>query len=131
MAVIFPDIEALVVSYLNDVLAERNMTGIRVGTKKLPAGSTPPEVAEVVVVGNYTGTLDAVRSDATLTIDVYADDYGTASDTARTIGALVVQIPGEEIKRAVVTLGPVRLSDEAPLEKRSMTVELVVKGSTL
>lgn len=129
MAVIFPDIEAHVVSYLNNALDEREITGVRVGTKKLPAGSALPQTAEVVVIGNYTGTLDWVRSDATLTIDVYADDYSTASDIARTIGALIAQIPGEYVKRAVVSLGPIRLSDEAPLEKRSMTVDLIVKGS--
>lgn len=130
MAVIFPDIEPLIVEYLTEQLALVTDTEVRVGTKKLPAEATQPE-AEVVVVGNYTGTADVIRQEATLTIDVYSKDYATASDVGLLVGAIIVQIPGEHIKRAVVTLGPVRMEDESPLEKRSLSVDLIVKGSTL
>lgn len=130
MAVIFPDIEPLIVEFLNESLATATALEVRVGTKKLPPEATIPD-AEVVIVGNYSGTLDAVRQEATLTVDVYSRDYATASDIGLLVGALIVQIPGEHIKRAVVTLGPVRLTDESPLEKRSLSVDLVVKGSTL
>lgn len=130
MTILFPDIEPVVVEYLTEQLALATATEVRVGTKKLPAGATRPE-AEVVVVGNYTGTADVVRREATLTIDVYSADYATASDISLLVGAIIVQIPGEHIKRAVVSLGPVRLSDESPLEKRSLSVDLIVKGSTL
>lgn len=130
MAVIFPDIEPLIVEFLNESLATATALEVRVGTKKLPPEATVPD-AEVVVVGNYSGTLDVIRQEATLTIDVYSADYATASDIGLLVGALIVQIPGEHIKRAVVTLGPVRLTDESPLEKRSLSVDLVVKGSTL
>jgi hypothetical protein len=131
MAVIFPDIEPLIVDHLTASLALSGVTGVRIGTKKLPAGTTAPATAEVVVIGNYTGTLDDVRSDATLTIDVYSQSYANASEIGLLVGALIVQIPGEHVKRAVVSLGPVRLEDEAPLEKRSLSVDLIVKGSTL
>jgi len=130
VAVIFPDIEPLIVEFLNESLATATALEVRVGTKKLPPEATVPD-AEVVVVGNYSGTLDVIRQEATLTIDVYSADYATASDIGLLVGALIVQIPGEHIKRAVVTLGPVRLTDESPLEKRSLSVDLVVKGSTL
>lgn len=130
MAVIFPDIEPLIVEFLTESLATVTDTDVRVGTKKLPPEAPVPE-AEVVVVGNYTGTADVVRQEATLTIDVYSADYATASDIGLLVGALIVQIPGEHIKRAVVSLGPVRLTDESPLEKRSLSVDLIVKGSTL
>lgn len=130
MAVIFPDIEPLIVEFLNESLATATALEVRVGTKKLPPEATVPD-AEVVVVGNYSGTLDIIRQEATLTIDVYSADYATASDIGLLVGAFIVQIPGEHIKRAVVTLGPVRLTDESPLEKRSLSVDLVVKGSTL
>lgn len=130
MAVIFPDIEPLIVEFLTESLATVTDVDVRVGTKKLPP-EVPMPSAEVVVVGNYTGTADVVRQEATLTIDVYSMDYATASDIGLLVGALIVQIPGEHIKRAVVVLGPVRLSDESPLEKRSLSVDLIVKGSTL
>lgn len=130
MTVIFPDIEPVIVEFLTNSLATATDLNVRVGTKKLPPNSTIPD-AEVVVVGNYTGTVDIVRQEATLTIDVYSPQYATASEIGLLVGALIVQIPGEYIKRAVVTLGPVRLTDESPLEKRSLTVDLIVKGSTL
>ena len=130
MAVIFPDIEPLIVEFLNESLATATALEVRVGTKKLPPEATVPD-AEVVIVGNYSGTLDAIRQEATLTIDVYSASYQTASEIGLLVGALIVQIPGEHIKRAIVNIGPVRLTDESPLEKRSLSVDLVVKGSTL
>lgn len=129
MPVIFPDVEALVVSHLVASYAERNID-VRVGTKKTKPGQEQP-AKEVVVTCNYSGTLDPVRSEATLTLDVYASAYADATELALITGAIIVTIPGEHVKRAVVTLGPVRLSDEAPLEKRSLSVDLIVKGSTL
>lgn len=133
MAVIFPDIEQLIVQFLNSELASLSdplAANVRVGTTKLPPEFDTPE-KEVVVVANYSGSLDKVRATATATVEVYSLDYETASSLALLIGALIVGIPGESVKRAVVTLGPVRLSDESPLEKRSLSVDLVVKGSTL
>lgn len=126
MAVIFPDIEQILVAHLKSVLPNT----VRVATKKAPADQTQP-AQQVVIVGNYTGTLDDVRQEATVTIDVFATDYKTASDLARTVAALVVEPPMEHIKRATVVLGPVRLADSGPDEKRSLSVELIVKGSNL
>lgn len=131
--VIFPDIEKALVSYLDERLSSLELpeaSNVRVATKKAPADAPQPE-KEVVVTGNYSGNLDAVRANATITIDVYASDYETASTLGLLVSALVVNIPSDPVKRAVVTLGPVRLADEAPYEKRSISVELVVKGSPL
>lgn len=131
--VIFPDIEKVLVSYLDERLSSLELpeaSNVRVATKKAPADAPQPE-KEVVVTGNYSGNLDAVRANATITIDVYASDYETASTLGLLVSALVVNIPSDPVKRAVVTLGPVRLADEAPYEKRSISVELVVKGSPL
>lgn len=128
--IIFPDIEKHLVSYINTRLTELGETGVRVATSKAPADSAQP-AREVVIIGNYTGTLDVVRQEATVTIEVYATEYGAASELALLVAAIVVQIPSDPIKRAVVTLGPVRMADAAPLEKRSISVELVVKGSQL
>lgn len=129
-AVIFPDIEKELVSFINQRLIELGETGVRVATSKAPADATQP-AREVVIIGNYTGYIDVVRQEATVTIDVYAKEYSQASELALLVSAIVVQIPSTNIKRAIVTLGPVRMTDESPLEKRSISAELVVKGSNL
>lgn len=132
MAVIFPDIEKVLIEYLVNSFASLDVplsNGVRFGTVKLDPSVSVAK--EVVVVGNYSGNLDRVRASAIATVDVYSPDYGTASELALLVAAVVVGISGDEVKRAVVTLGPVRLTDESPLEKRSLTVELIVKGSTL
>ena len=133
MDILFPDIEKVLVSYLSERLAALDLpeaSNVRVATKKAPADATQPE-KDVVITGNYSGNLDQIRASATVTIDVYATDYETASNLGLLVSALVVNIPSDPIKRAVVTLGPVRLADESPLEKRSISVDLVVKGSPL
>lgn len=130
MAVIFPDIEPILVSHLRDSLEEWGYTEVRVATKKAPASADQPPT-QVVVTAAYNQTLDLVRRSASCVIDVYADTYADASDLGMLVATLVLGVPGEDIKKAEVVIGPVRQSDEAPQEKRSMTVDFIVKGSTL
>ncbi len=131
MAIIFPDVEKLLVTHLTSALAGIYGAGVvRVGTKKAPADATQPS-REVVIVGQYSGSLDDVRAQASAVIDVYANDYETASQLGLQCGALVVEISRVHIKRAVVSLGPVRLVEESTQEKRSLSVDLIVKGALL
>jgi len=125
MAVIFPDIEPVIVSYLSGVFGE----GVYVATKK--AQPDNPQSYQVIVTGSYSRTNDKVLRDASAVIDVYADTYADASDLAVFVSAIIPEIVGSTIKKAEVVLGPVRQSDEAPQEKRSISVDFVVKGSTL
>jgi hypothetical protein len=127
MSVIFPDLEKHLVSYLQTALTSRGEV-VHVGTIKTPPGATQP-TKEVVLTGSYGQTLDEVRRDASLVIEVYANTYESASSLALLVSALIVRCPGELVKRAVVTLGPVRLGDEGPQEVRSITVDLIVKGT--
>ena len=131
--IIFPDVEPILVAHLTDALAEIGTplaTSVRVATKKADAAATQP-AKQVVLTGGYTSQIETMIKAATVTVDVYANEYQTASELALLIGAIIVNVPKDQIKRAVVTLGPVRLSDEAPQEKRSMTVDLTVKGAAL
>lgn len=133
MSIIFPDIETLIVAHLNTKLSEQNTeltSNVRVGVKKLPADVNQP-AKQVVITGAYTQFLDEVRKAATVTIDVWADHYQTASDLALMVGALIVTITDDPIKKCVVTLGPLRLSEESQEEHRALTAELIVKGSNL
>lgn len=127
MAIIFPDVEKLIVSYLRTALDERGMNDVRVGTIKTSPGDNQPD-AEVVITGAYTGSLDYLRGDATLTVEVYAGNYQDASELALIIGALVVEVPRDQVKRCVVSLGPVRTTEQGQQERRSLSVDLIVKG---
>lgn len=133
MAIIYPDIEKIVVSFLKnelDSLPDPLAADVRVATKKAAPDEVQP-AKQVVIVGSYNSTLDGPLKAASLVIDIYAADYETASSLALLVAALIVDCIGDPIKRAVVVVGPIRLTDETPDEKRSLSVDLTVKGSTL
>jgi hypothetical protein len=131
--VIHPDIEAIIVAYLNTRLADVGdplADDVRVGTIKIPPGETQP-AKQVVVTANYTSSREHVLRDATATLEVYATGYATASALGLLVAAIIVGISGTQVKRAVVTLGPVRTTEESPAEKRSISVDFTVRGSNL
>ena len=125
MAVIFPDIEATLVSYFNTALAGQ---GVRVGTKKAQPGEGP-YAKELVIIAAYNDEVQYVTKRATLTLDVFADDYANASSLGLLVESLIRGSVGQEIKRVTVRLGPVRTTEEGQQERRSIDVELIVKGS--
>ncbi|HLP97656.1 MAG TPA: hypothetical protein VK149_04345 [Sideroxyarcus sp.] len=130
MAIIFPDIEPVIVAHLVDRLADIDdpiATDVRVGTIKLPPGSEASK--EVIVTASYGTTLQHMVREASAVIEVYADDYETASELALLVGAIITQIPHDPIKRAIVTVGPVRTTEEPPREKRTLSVDFTVKGT--
>lgn len=133
MAVIFPDIEKTLVAYFNSALETVDSelsTGVRVGTKKAQADETQP-TKEIVLTVAYNSEQNYVTKDASVMIEVFASDYETANDLALLVEALVRDSVGTQIKFAEVRLGPVRLGEEGPYEKRYLDVYLVVKGTTL
>jgi len=130
MAVIFPDIETTLVSYFNTALPLNGATNVRVGTKKAQPDETQP-TKEIVLTVAYNAEQDYVRKTATLTIEVFASDYATANTLSLLVESLVRDCVGEEIKFAEVRIGPVRISEEGPYEKRYLDVALVVKGTNL
>lgn len=130
MTVFFPDIEPLIVAHLKDALASVGYGSTFVATKK-PAADSSQHDSAVIVTGSYQTTLDLVRRDASAVIDIYAVDYATASELAGLVAALIVDIVGDPIKRASIVLGPVRQTDEGPQEKRSLSVDFIVKGQPI
>lgn len=133
MAVIFPDIEKTLVSYFTSAFAaigSELTSGIRVGTKKAQPDDAQP-VKEVVLIVAYNNEENYVIKNATLTIEVYASDYATANTLSLLVESLIRSAVGEEIKQVTVTLGPVRIGEEGPYEKRYLDVSLVIKGTDL
>lgn len=133
MAVIFPDIEKTLVAYFNTALAAQDTdlaSNVRVATKKAQPDEAQPE-KEIVLTVAYNAEDNFVMRTASVTIEIYASDYATANELALLVDALVRDCTGTEIKLAEVRLGPVRIGEEGPSEKRYLDVRLVVKGTNL
>lgn len=133
MAVIFPDIEKTLVTYFNTALAAQDTdlaSDVRVATKKAQPDETQPS-KEIILTVSYNAEQDYVMRDASAVIEIYASDYATANELALLVDALVRDCTGTEIKLAEVRLGPVRIGEEGPYEKRYLDVRLVVKGTNL
>jgi hypothetical protein len=130
MAVQFPDIEITVVSFLNSALTGSAYAGTRVATKKALPDETQP-AKQIVVNAAYNAEENFVLKRASLTIDVWADDYATASGLALWVEAKIRDLAGDPVKQVTVRLGPVRGSDDSKQEHRMLDVELLIKGSTI
>ena len=133
MAVIFPDVEATLVGYFNSAftaLGSALATDVRVATKKAQPDETQP-AKQLVINAAYNGEQDYVTKLASVTLEVYATDYGTANQLGLLVESLIRGSTGNEIKRVTVRLGPVRTVEESDYEKRSIDAEIVVKGTDL
>jgi hypothetical protein len=130
MAVQFPDVEKTIVSFLNSALTGSAYAGTRVATKKALPDETQPS-KQVVVTVAYQAEENFVLKRASLTLDVWADDYATASGLALWLEAKIRDVVGTQVKLVEVRLGPVRGSDDSKQEHRMLDVELLVKGTTI
>lgn len=133
MAVIFPDVEVTLITYLNSALAgigSELASNVRVASKKAQPDEAQP-AKQIVVIAAYNGEVNYVTKIASVTLEVYATDYGTASNLGLLVESLIRGSTGAQIKRVTVRLGPVRQVGEADYEKRSIDVEIIVKGTDL
>ena len=127
---VFPDIEKTVVSYLKSSLQTYGgslAAGVHVATKKVEPEATQP-AKQIVIQFAYNREQNLVTRTGSLTLDVYADDYATASDLALLVEALIRGLVGEFVKKVEVAIGPVRTSEPSDQEKRSLDVQLTVAG---
>jgi hypothetical protein len=133
-AVIFPDVEKVLVAAFNAELAARSepyAQDVVVATKK-PAADQVPYPSRILVIRSDGGPkLDWVRKSERVGITIWANTYADASDLARLVEAITVTMTGESIKLAQIVLSPIRLDEAGPQECRYMTLELITKGSTL
>jgi hypothetical protein len=133
-AVIFPDVEAVLVRDLTAALAgnpSQPAAGVRVATIK-PAADESPYPSKIVVIRNDGGPqLDDVRKLERIGVTIWCNTYQDASRLARLVEALVKQMTGTEIKLVEVILSPVRVDEAGPQECRYMTLEVITKGTPL
>jgi hypothetical protein len=133
-AVIFPDIEKVLVAAIKSELLTRTETyaqNVTVATKK-PAPDLSPYPSRIIVIRSDGGPkVDWVRKIERVGISIWADTYSDASNLARLIEALSVTLTSDGVKLSRVVLSPTRVDEAGPQEARYMTLELIVKGSDL
>jgi hypothetical protein len=133
-AVIFPDVEKVLVAGLKNELENRTETfanNVSVSTKK-PAPDVKPYPRRIITIRSDGGPeLDHVRKLERVGVTIWCDTYSDASDLARLVEALFRTMTGESIKMVTVSLSPIRLDEEGPQECRYMTLELITKAATL
>jgi len=123
MAVLFPDVEVALVTYLKSALPN----DVFVATKK-PAADASNPAKQVIINAAYNAEREFVTKVVSLTVDVYADTYANANQLGLLVESKIRDCVGDTIKRARVLLGPVRTAEPSDMEKRSLDVELIVKG---
>lgn len=133
-AVIFPDVEKVLVAAIKSELANRNepyAQNVVVATKK-PAPDVIPYPSRMVVIrGDGGPELDHVRKLERVGVSIFCNTYADASDLSRLLEALFRTMTGEQIKLVSVVLSPVRLDEASPQEGRYMTLEITTKATNL
>lgn len=125
MAIKYNDIEIDLVAAIKTGL---NDTSVRVGTMKLPAtNSEPPK--QVVISATLGAEVEVMIRYGQVVIDVFANDYATASDLAYKVESILRRATGTNIKHVSVQTGPVRLGDDSGQERRSLSAEVTVKAA--
>jgi trehalose/maltose hydrolase-like predicted phosphorylase len=127
--VIFPDVEVTIVSYLKSALTAAGESSIRVATKHSQPDQVLP-VEQVVVIAAYNFEQQFVMKVATVTLEVYANTYARANALGLLVESLIRGAVGDQIKKVEVRLGPVRTSEDSDQERRSLDVEILVKGTS-
>lgn len=124
--IIYPDIEKTLVAYLEGVLD----SDVRVGTIKL-AGDAEQPAKQVLVQVTYSNDRTPVTRFAGVVVDIFADTYAEASDLAFLVEAYLREATGEHIKKVELIAGPARIAEETAQQRRTISLEVTVKGSDL
>jgi hypothetical protein len=134
MAVIFPDIERVLVAGIEEALAARSESyaqDVYVATIKPAPDLVPYPERLVIVQSNGGAELDHVRKQERLGLTIWANTYADANALSRLVEALIKTLTGNYIKQVSIALSPVRVAESGIQECRYMTFEVITKGSEL
>ena len=126
--VIYPDIEELIIAYLKSNLL--TITGYE-NVNIAPIKSMNDNASEVIIQGAYNNDISKVHRAASLVIEVYADTFEKANTLSLIVDALIREATVNDIKKVDVVVGPIRLAEASSSEKRSLSVDLVVKATQM
>lgn len=127
--VVFPDIEAWLIAYLDAALTDRteSYTDDVLVTNETDADDDA--VRSVIIRRDGGPQLDRVRELARMSVRVFAANDADATDLANMVRALIAACPdGKPVSRAVEQSGPTPVPDaRSPL--RLLVVDLTVRAS--
>jgi len=128
--VVLPDIEALLVAYLNSELATRPelyASGVHVSTL-LP---DPRPDRAVTVRDDGGGRPGDVRGHCQVGVNVWGASDGEAMDLGNLVSALIVGCVGHGPVREATATRPMRILDESGQPRVYLTAQLTVRGTSL
>ena len=126
--VIYPDIEKILISYIKSTLnIIAGYETVYVSTVK----SGKDNLNEVIITGSYNTDITKVTRNASAVIDVYGQSYNEANTLSLLVDAIIREATVEGIKRVDVVVGPTRTAEASQSEKRSISIDLTVKGNDL
>jgi hypothetical protein len=123
--IIFSDLEIILVDYLKEELEAINMADVKVSVKK----SKENNLKEVIITANYIDEVTRVHRNATAVLDIYAPTYAEANSLSLTVESLIREATVGDIKKVEVVLGPTRTTELTESERRSISVDLVIKAN--
>lgn len=129
--VAFPNGEVLVVAGLKQLLSELGVEAKVSTVKTSPQGEQP---RRSITVRSDGGTpLQRVTKEEDFGINVYAEDYASASTLASTVEALIQALPkvSTQIKNVEIRSAATRINDDGGEEQRYIRATVVIKGSDL
>ena len=127
MSILFPDVEPIIVAHLKTRLGLVGFPNAYVATYK--AEPNNPQTVEVVVNVSYGREIEPMLREASLLVNVFADSYRDANEVALFVAAAMDSVKGDPIKLVELALGPTRIANEGLQEQRSISLDLVVKGT--
>lgn len=130
MDVLFPDVEAHLITYLRAALVARTEpVTANVWVGNLLPKSVPQRA--VLVRDDGGPTLGDVRAVARVGVNVWAPSEADVSDLANLVSALVgASADGTPVVRAQTTR-PYSVTDDAGRPRHYFTAELIVRGTNL
>jgi hypothetical protein len=133
MAVIFPDLEQVLVAGLTSALEGRDepeAQDVYVATIK-PADLSPYPERLVIVRADGGAELDHVRRQERVGVTVWCDTYSDANALSRLVEALLKGLTGVYIKQVSIALSAARVPEMGLQECRYITLEVITKGTEL
>jgi hypothetical protein len=123
--IIFTDLDKILVDYLKQALTENDINDVVVSVKK----SKQNDLKEVIITATYNDEITPVHRNASAVLDIYAPSFGEANTLSLIVEALIREATVDEIKKVEVILGPTRTTELSQSERRSISVDLVIKAN--
>lgn len=126
--VVFPDVEAWAVGYLQAALATR--PEVYAADVHVSTSVPKPRRDRMVVIRRDGGPrLDVVREAARLAVRVWAMTEKDAAGLTQLVRALLAASPGDgPARRYTEVAGPVSIADESGQPLRFFTAELIIRA---